>query len=64
MVDIGILGNANLDKRRERMKLWQVIDNSTSVLVTGDELTALRMLRKIMEKHDVTWGWITELEVK
>jgi hypothetical protein len=46
------------------MKVFQVIDNSTPVLVTADELTALRKLREIMEKHDVTWGWVDELEVK
>lgn len=42
------------------MKIYRVIDNSTEVLTTADELTALRRLRKIMEKHDVTWGWIDE----
>ena len=46
------------------MRVWQVIDNSKLVLVTADELTALRLLRKIMEKHDVTWGWVEELDVK
>lgn len=46
------------------MKAWQVIDDGDSVLVTADELTALRLFRKIMEKHDVTWGWINELGVK
>ena len=45
------------------MKVYQVIDNSDSVLVTTDELAALRLLRKIMEKHDVTWGWINDMEV-
>jgi hypothetical protein len=42
------------------MKVYRVIDNSDCVLTTLDELTALRLLRKIMEKHDVTWGWIDE----
>lgn len=46
------------------MKVLQVVDNAVPVLVTGDELTALRELRKIMEKHEVSWGWIDELEVK
>ena len=46
------------------MKVFQVIDNSDDVLTTVNELEALRLLRKIMEKHDVTWGWINELEVK
>lgn len=46
------------------MKIYQVVDNSTPVLVTADELTALRLLQKIMEKHDVTWGWVDTLEVK
>lgn len=46
------------------MKVYRVIDNSTSVLTTANELEALRLLRKIMEKHDVTWGWIDDEEVK
>lgn len=46
------------------MRIFQVIDNSIPVLITADELTALRMFRKIMEKHDVTVGWIDDLEVK
>lgn len=46
------------------MKIYQVIDNSETVLTTADELTALRLFRKIMDKHDVTYGWITESEVK
>ena len=60
----GILGLPLLGKKEKTMKAFEVVDNSTTVLVTADELTALRLLRKIMEKHDVTWGWITELEVK
>lgn len=46
------------------MKVYQVIDNCETELVTTNELEALRLLRKIMEKHDETWGWINELEVK
>jgi hypothetical protein len=46
------------------MKAYRVIDNSTEVLVTVNELDALRLLRKIMEKHDVTWGWLEEMDVK
>ena len=46
------------------MKIYRAIDNSTAVLTTADELTALRLLRKIMEKHDVTWGWVEDEEVK
>lgn len=46
------------------MKVYQVVDDCETVLTTADELTALRLLRKIMEKHDVTYGWITDLEVK
>ena len=46
------------------MKAYEVIDNSERVLVTTNELEALRLLRKIMEKHDVTWGWVMDLEVK
>ena len=46
------------------MRVFQVVDNSEPVLITADELTALRLFRKIMEKHDVTWGWVDDLEVK
>jgi hypothetical protein len=46
------------------MKIYQVVDDSIPVLITADELTALRKLRDIMKKHDVTWGWIDTLEVK
>jgi hypothetical protein len=46
------------------MKVYRVIDNSTGVLATVNELEALRRLRLIMEKHDVTWGWVEEMEVK
>ncbi len=46
------------------MKIYRVIDNSDVVLTTADELTALRLLRKIMEKHDVTWGWVDEEVVR
>lgn len=46
------------------MRVFQVIDDGATALVTTDELTALRLLRDIMEKHDVTWGWIENLEVK
>jgi hypothetical protein len=46
------------------MKVYRVIDNSTEVLATVNELEALRRLRQIMEKHDVTWGWVEETEVK
>lgn len=42
------------------MKIYRVIDDADCVLTTFDELTALRRLRQIMEKHDVTWGWIDE----
>lgn len=45
------------------MKVYRVIDNSTAVLTTVDELKALRLLRKIMEKYDVTWGWVDEEEL-
>ena len=42
------------------MKFYSVIDNSTEVLNTTDELKALRKLKEIMEKYDVTYGWIDE----
>lgn len=46
------------------MKIYEVIDDGDTILATADELTALRLFRKIMEKHDTTWGWITDVEVK
>lgn len=46
------------------MRVYQVIDDGITVLITVDELTALRLFKKIMAKHDVTWGWVDELEVK
>ncbi len=46
------------------MKVFRVIDDATCILVTADELTALRLLKKIMEKHDVTAGWVDTEEVK
>jgi hypothetical protein len=60
----GILGFPFMGKKEKRMKIFRVIDNCDSVLTTFDELAALRLLRKIMEKHDVTYGWIDEEEVK
>lgn len=46
------------------MNVYRVIDDADCVLTTSDELTALRLLRKIMEKHDVTAGWIDTEVVK
>lgn len=46
------------------MLVYRVIDDSVEVMATVNELEALRRLRQIMEKHDVTWGWIEELHVK
>ncbi len=46
------------------MKIYRVIDDGDCVIVTADELTALRRLQMIMEKHDVTVGWIDVEEVK
>lgn len=46
------------------MKVYQVVDDGRPVLVTGDELTALRRLRKILEDRDSTLVWIDDLEVK
>lgn len=40
------------------MKIYRVIDDCTCVLTTFDELAALRLLKAIMEKHDVMTGWI------
>lgn len=45
------------------MKFYSVIDNGIEVLNTTDELKALRKLREIMEKHDVTWGWLDDKEL-
>ena len=42
------------------VKIYQVFDNSTLALSTQDELKALRLLRKLCEKHDVTWAWVDE----
>lgn len=46
------------------MKVYRVIDDGTCVLTTADELSALRLFQKIMEKHDVTAGWVDAEEVK
>ena len=46
------------------MKVYQVVDDGIVALVTADELTALRALRKLLKKHDVTVAWIDDLEVK
>jgi hypothetical protein len=46
------------------MRVYRVIDDGTEVLATVNELEALRRLRLIMEKHDVTYGWVEEMEVK
>jgi hypothetical protein len=42
------------------MKIYRVIDNGDVVLTTDSELKALRKLREVMVKHDVTWGWVDE----
>jgi hypothetical protein len=44
--------------------IYKVIDNGQEVLVTCNELKALRLLRAIMEKHDVTWGWIDDVKLE
>jgi len=46
------------------MKVFRVIDDGTEVMATVNELEALRRLRQLCEKHDVTWAWIDESEVK
>lgn len=46
------------------MKIYRVIDDADCVLTTFDELQALRRLKAIMEKHDVTAGWIDTEEVR
>ncbi len=46
------------------MKVYQVVDDGTAVLVTADELTALRRLRQILEAADITQAWIDDMEVK
>ncbi len=46
------------------MKVFRVIDNGIEVMATVNELEALQCLRHIMEEHNVTWGWIEEMEVK
>lgn len=42
------------------MTIYRVIDNGICALITADELTALRKLRSILEKYDVTFGWVDE----
>jgi hypothetical protein len=46
------------------MKIFRVIDDGICILTTADELTALRLLQKIMDKHDVTVGWVDAEDVK
>ncbi len=43
-------------------KVYRVVDNSTTVLVTMDELKALRRYREIMDANEKcnTWAWIDE----
>lgn len=45
------------------MKIYRVVDNSEAVMITTDEVKALRLFRKIMEKYGVTWGWIDDEEL-
>jgi hypothetical protein len=60
----GVLVSALMGQREKAMKIYSVIDDSETVLVTADELTALRLFRKIMERHDVTYGWVDTMEVQ
>lgn len=46
------------------MKIYRVIDDGTLVLTTADELTALRKLRAILQRHDLTAAWVDDEEVK
>lgn len=46
------------------MKIYRVINDGEHVLTTANELEALRLFRKIMEKAEkpLDWGWV-ETEV-
>jgi hypothetical protein len=47
------------------MRLYSVVDDSIKVLTTADELTALRLYHKNMQKHEKSrdWGWIDTDEI-
>ena len=42
------------------MKIYRVVDDSTMVLTTVNELEALRKLKSIVDKHEKMseWGYI------
>lgn len=46
------------------MQIYRVIDDGSCVLTTADELAALRLLRKLAEKHNVTAAWVDDEELK
>jgi hypothetical protein len=48
------------------MKIYRVIDDAICVLVTANELEALRRYHKVMEKYEQSqnFGWIDEEKVK
>lgn len=48
------------------MKLYRVIDDSTCVLTTLNELEALRRFQKVMERHENTsdYGWLDITEIR
>lgn len=47
------------------MTIYRVIDDSTCVLTTANELEALRQFQKIMDKSEKAseWGWMEKVEV-
>jgi hypothetical protein len=46
------------------MQFFTVYDNAVECLNTTDELTALRMLRKLCEKYKVTWAVVDTKEMQ
>ena len=46
------------------MKVFRVIDDGTEVMATVNELEALRLLRRLCDKHDVMAAWVDDCEVK
>lgn len=43
-----------------KTKVYRVIDDGTIVLTTLDPAKALQGLQEVLNRHDVTWGWMEE----
>lgn len=50
--------------KSKRKEVIRVIDDGDRVLTTFDPMKALRALQEILEKHDVTAGWVDFEEVE